>query len=483
MVPHRRVRPNLGCGHALTVFIALLGGIAFWVAVRHAADDPVTAPSVWVPGAIGTALLVAALAYQRTARRVVREYGQEERIRAENPDSPWLWVRAWRSPRLPCETSRGERALWLFTGVWNAISLPALAQVISDPARKPEAWFVLLFPIVGFGLLAGALRRTLRRRKYGRVFFAPVSLPGLIGGHLGGVIEIPARVVPLGDMRVTLRCIRRTVVGTGKNRSTREAVIWEREKRIPPEQLAASVGLTNIPVLFEIPVGLPASDTEASDNQVLWRLVAEAETPGIDFLATFHLPVFPAGGPGLPAPLPASSSPDATARPLDDAGLARAGVLRLADGWRFSAPHLRAARLISSLAFLGLLALSGTLILRGSPFPVLLFVAFPLLFTALIAYDLWHAHGELRITADEIVLVRARWFRDHELRLPRATVGDIRVENSVRFGPDQYYRLSLIGRTPDTAAAPRLHARFARHLPGPAFVESIRHEILDRLSS
>lgn len=516
----RPVKPSLGCGYAVTVFIALLGGVALLAAAqnhRDHADATGIPPAVWVPAAIGIALLVAARAYLGFARRTVRAHADEERIRAENPDAPWLWQHEWRGPRIACEASKGAGTLWFFAIFWNALSLPGLIHIVSDHDREPAALLILLFPVVGIGLLASAAYQTLRRHKYGRVRFTAVSLPGLVGGHLGGVVEIPARVVPLGDLRLSLRCIRRTITGSGKNRRVSESTLWESEQRIPPEKLAATINLTTVPVLFEIPAGQPATDLDVSSNQILWRLSAEAETPGVDFLARFHVPVFPAGGPGLAAPLPAASSAAPAPAPLHEAELARHGVARLADGWGFTAPHLRTARLVTTLIFVGLLALFGVLVALAAHPVAFGMTGFSLLVVSFFAYDFWHARSEIRLVGDQLVLTRSVWFRPRQTRLPLADVADIRIEPSIYVGAHQYHRLVLVGRPvgrqsaaahprepfatrklrhrlaraaateqPELqnrlAAAPSFEERFAGHLPGPSLVENIRHEIFARLT-
>lgn len=517
---NRTAKPSLGCGYAVTVFLVLLGGVALLVAAqnhRSSGSSSGLPPAVWVPAVIGLALLFAARAYLGFARRTVRAHAGEERIRAENPDAPWLWRPEWRGPHLACEAARSAGPLWFFAVFWNALSLPGLIHLITTENRDPAALIILLFPLVGLGLLSAAAYQTLRRRKYGRVRFTPVSLPGLIGGHLGGVIEIPAGVRPAGDLRLSLRCIHKTVTGAGKNRRVNESVRWESEQPIPPEKLAASPGLTTVPVLFEIPAGQSATDLDQSSNQIIWRLTAEARTPGIDFLARFHVPVFPAGSPGLDAPLPASIH-SAEPAALADTDLARHGVTRLSDGWSFAAPHLGSASVVSALIFGGLLALIIALLAHQAHPMAVGATGFALLIASFFAYDLWHARNELRLVGAEIVLTRSVWFRVRETRLPRSDVADIREERSLSIGSTQYHRLVLIGRPvglppapplPEEpfatrklrrhlaratateqpalrdrlAAAPRFEARFAGHLPGPAFVAAVRREILARLTA
>jgi hypothetical protein len=102
-------------------------------------------------------------------------------------------------------------------------------------------------------------------------------------------------VVLADDARVALRCMRKTVVGSGKNRRIVETVVWEHEERIPPEKGSSAPGRTDIPVLVHLPAGSVPSDVDPSDNQVLWRLTAKAKAPGVDFSTGFEVPVFATG--------------------------------------------------------------------------------------------------------------------------------------------------------------------------------------------
>jgi hypothetical protein len=49
---------------------------------------------------------------------------------------------------------------------------------------------------------------------------------------------------------------------------------------------------TAIPVAFAIPADAVACDDRDSDNRVLWRLELSAGVPGVDYAASFDVPVF-----------------------------------------------------------------------------------------------------------------------------------------------------------------------------------------------
>lgn len=519
--------PSLGCGYAFAGVIALGGILCLCLAVQNhlrSANGNLT-PSVWVPAAIGLALLLATRAYLRFARRAVRAHAEEERIRAENPDAPWLWQREWRGPHIAAEGDHAYLALWLFAGGWNALTLPGLIHFIRTPNPPPGLWVILGFLLVGLGIVSLAIYLTLRRRKYGRARFLPATLPGVIGGDFAGIIEVPARVTALGDLVITLRCIHRTIVGSGKHRRVNEAALWSRELRLPPEKQNSSARLTEIPVHFAIPAGRRPTSLTPSHDQIIWRLSAEAETPGVDFKTDFHVPVFSLStartdsSATSAAPSPATASEPAAPQ-LDPAALARAGIERLPDGWRFSAPRpLPAIRLGSTAVFTGLCLTLLVLASRGAPGVAYLIVLFPLLISAAFTYDLWHDGHELRLAGDDLLIADRAWFQTRLRRVPRADVAALETEKSVSFGSTQYHRLMLVGRPlgeadasapphpfepfaarklrrslaralpaeaatlrPRLAAQPSFRLRCAGHLAGPELIESLRAELLDRLT-
>ena len=529
----KRVAPSLGCGYFLVAVLGLAGGLCFFFAARHLAGGAARGlPSEFWPPAIGGALLwLAAGAYARFARKAVREHAEDERRRAAHPDEPWKWRREWLGDRLESEDRRGLALLWFFVLVWNGISTPALVGILANPPRDKAAYFVFLFPLVGLGLLWTAIHQTIRARKYGRVRFAPASLPGVLGGHLGGVIEVPARVNALGNLRLVLRCIRKTITGSGKSRRVRETTLWETAESVPPERWFTGPGRTEIPVLFTLPRDQPATDLDDGDNQVIWRLVAEAETPGVDFAATFHPPVFAVPGQEILPPAadhesdgtaPGASAgagwrpPGAPAPRLDDAFLRRVGVVRLADGWRFDGRPLRAAKWITTGLLLFLLGVLVTLIVERASFVPILFVGVFTLIAWLIAHSIYFGNTEVRREGGELVVRDWEWCRRRESRVPLADLADVRIANSMSIGATQYHRLILVGRPVgetdapphprepfatrklrfklqrdagaesaslrrQLAAASRFELVCARHIPERSTAESVREELINQL--
>jgi hypothetical protein len=519
----QRVRPNMGCGYTVMLILLAAGlGLLVLAAGNYRQAGAVTAKAV-APGIIGLALVVGAGAYRQVARRLVRESEEEAARRLQAPGEPWKWKKEWLNGIIEAKDGTNTALLWLFTLFWNAIALPALWAVLTKPQRDPGVYFVFLFPLVGLGLLAGAVYKTIQGRKYGRPRFLLSRLPGEVGGYVGGMIEVPARVTPGADVRLVLRCIRRQVQGSGKNRSVRETVLWEHEERLAPARVVSSPSRTELPVLFYVPDTCAPTDDADPDNEVLWRVTAAAPTPGVDFAATFNVPVFRTGETAAPPEPGRPVLEDYRSGPPDAAMLAEAGVRREPGGYHFGDSHLTGARLVFTAIAAGFVALWVVLWGRDAHWIVWTVSG---LFGAFFLYgaqDLWQARFELLIGPDEVVVRRPRPWGVKETRVPRKEVAGIQPDKSMAIGTTQYYRLALTGAEgagpaqpagagesfagrelrylaeqaaktsvtpadPETAARlerlrhpPKFTVVFAKHIPGQTMAENLAALILGEI--
>lgn len=452
----------MGCGYV--VFVVLLAGglalLGLGASQLQRAGGRATAAAI-APGIIGAGLTVGSLAYLRFARSTVRAAAAEAARRAQFPDQPWKWKKEWQGPAIASDSGATTAGLWFFAVVWNAISIPAAVMITLDKPAEKGAYFIYLFPLVGAGVLWAAIYQTIRLRKYGRTRFVPSALPGVIGGYLGGVIEVPARVVPEADARLSLKCLRRETRGSGKNRRTTENVLWEREELISREKWVTGAGGTRIPVLFYIPAGQPDTDDRDRDNEVVWRLTASAATPGVDFATQFDVPVFATGETAAPPEAGAPALEEYQVQQLDDAALAACGVRREGGAFHFTSRHLPGTRFttaVLALGLLGLLAWFGTQEIPGPVWAITLFFA---LIIWLVAGSVWFDRGELRVEAGDVVVIRPRPWGTKVVRVPRAEVAGVRQDKSMASGETQYFRLSLVGAEGVDAATPGGHEPFA----------------------
>jgi hypothetical protein len=239
-------------------------------------------------GGVGIGLIVgAAIGMKRVKKEKVQQ--------AEHPESPWLWNPEWAVGTMRSSNKAEMVASIAFASFWNVISWPIAVMVLLDPevpGQNKGALVVLLFPLVGLGLAIWALRTIMRRFKFGESRFEMASVPGVVGGSLAGIVHIPVHIQPEDGFHLSLNCVHQYTTGSGKNRSTRRDVLWEDSHVVTHEMLEHDFTRSAVPVLFGIPYECRPTDTAKSDDQIKWELKVTAAVPGIDYSATFPVPVF-----------------------------------------------------------------------------------------------------------------------------------------------------------------------------------------------
>ena len=299
-------------------------------------------------------------------RRTRRRLRSIEDFRAEHPDRPCAALDKWRTPELRCDGGSTRGFITVFALLWNLVSVPILFVLPGEIADgNYKAAVGLLFPLIGAGLAAWAVVEWRRARRYGAAVLRLDRLPVPRGGLLQARLEIPARL-QARELQVQVSCVRITQSGSGKNRRTDEALLWEDSRSIP---LQAGLQQGGSAVRIEMP--LPGDRPEASEDdpsrRVVWRLVASSAEPGIDFRARFELPVFQvAGAEAVAATTDATTGFETVAEEtIDPDAWRETGVEHgfVAGGQRFHFPRFRMAAAGIGLSFFGLLFVGAGLAL------------------------------------------------------------------------------------------------------------------------
>lgn len=215
---------------------------------------------------------------------------QGDRLRAANPEKPWLWRKDWAEGRVSDSTASTMWFLWIAAFCFNLIfGLPLAILILWDVFSRHHypALIALIFPAIGIGLLAWAMRATVRRRKFGTSIFAISTVPGTVGGSVAGRIEFQKPLPGDIEFTVCLRCVRRvTKTRANNSRFTSDTDLWQEEKKAKLDANA------NLPIRFDIPASARETDAHNPRNQIVWLLEAEAPTPDVAYVARFELPVF-----------------------------------------------------------------------------------------------------------------------------------------------------------------------------------------------
>jgi hypothetical protein len=395
----------------LTIFVLVFGGVGFG------------------------GLTAVALGWRRVAEAEDRE--------ARHPDAPWLWRADWASGLITDSSHSEMWTAWVFAALWNLVSVPSAVLAVRAAMHEGNrlALIALLFPIVGLGLVVRAVRATLRYRRFGTSPFALSTVPGVVGHALEGTVRAPAGLRPAEGFRVVLSCIQRETTGSGKNRSTTERILWQDERR-------TMGGGAGIPVAFAIPPDAAPTDPGRASSGVLWRLQLTGEVPGVDYVATFEVPVFRT---------PASEAPPTDAdRAVAAASLvpadyrqptgSRIEVSTTRRGTEIYFPPARNAGFAAGLtAFFGIWvgAIVLTIVLHAPIIFPIVFGAFGLLL-AFFVLDAWL--GVTRVTAgDGQVTVASGWLTPRKERTLRASdVADVTTKIGSQAGTTPYYDLTIV---------------------------------------
>jgi len=237
---------------------------------------------------IGFGLLIAMIVGGRREQK-------QKTAQAAQPQEPWLWNQDWAGGVI-CASNRA--AMWFFLGVavlWNAISGPAAFGALHDYSRQhdPAVFVALIFPVIGIGLAFWAARLVWLQIRYGTSCFRMSRVPGVIGGELRGIVEIPAHIQPVDGFRATLRCVHRITIGSGKERSTSESVLWEDVRLQAHEMQDGNPTHSLLPILFVAPRNCRPTEMSQPDNQIVWRLEVTAATDrGPRYNSRFEVPMF-----------------------------------------------------------------------------------------------------------------------------------------------------------------------------------------------
>ena len=235
---------------------------------------------------------------------------QDDEAKAAHPDSPWLWRQDWTQSRSYGQRNNRAAALWVATIVVGCLTLPWMFIGSHPDPHKPVPPLIFFLVLGSFAPLTAisAIMATIRRERYGKTYFEFDSLPISPGKKLTGRIELHLASGAQHGIDVRLCCVRRITTGSGKEQSTHDEILWEREQNVSSNLLGFGAVGTSVPVSFDVPADAYESNSENPRDKVLWLLRAKADVPGVDFKEEYELPVFRSAGSPVPSTVPSSNS-------------------------------------------------------------------------------------------------------------------------------------------------------------------------------
>ncbi len=377
----------------------------------------------------------------------MRKLKAAQRRERGHPQEPWRWQSDWDRGELKCQT---KATMWFAVGFavfWNLISTPVAfmlpGEVFDNGNYVAALGFV--FPLVGIGLATWAVIAVLRWRRFGASVFVMDPLPATPGGIVAGELRVPVGL-DADHLEATLSCVSKRTSGSGKNRSTRETIEWQDDRRIDLRGPTRA----RVPVRFELPADVPLTDT-ASNPSIHWKLEFSAAVPGVDFAARFDVPVFAAD---LLAPISNLGAVAKTeerpraAAPANGGDWQHTGVVRDsragAARYRFrAARHKGVAAMTSGAAVV--FGGAGALMIAAEEAPTWFGVIFLLagLLIGWFALELWLRRSELRVRPGELSWRTGLGLLGGDRELRSGEIKEIRIDQGMESLGRRYYRLLL----------------------------------------
>lgn len=392
---------------------------------------------------IGIALIVAT---RYGAKKVAER--NEQRLR--HPDEPWRWRADWASGRIPSNTHGAAYAAIGFAVFWNLVAIPAAAFVPGEIANGNYiAGLALLFPLIGFGLAAWALRAWLQLRRFKVATFTMPAGPVVAGGRLKGTVRVEAQVPIEKEFRVELACVEERIRGSGKSRNRSERLLWQREWRVPRHQCQVAATFTTIPISTLVPRDQPLTDISSADDRrkVTWRLDVTGECPGPDFWSRFELPVFALAPEAPGAEEPAATTGHRQAK-VDARTLAAHGIdyERAAGGsetWTFRRARHKGMAITITLFSAVWTAAAAAFLLADVPAMVpIVLVLFDTLFVAW-ALSLWLTERRVTLERGLLMLERRGLLPRKRVEIPLPWLRGVRAQRGMQAGNKLYYDLKV----------------------------------------
>jgi len=211
------------------------------------------------------------------------------RLRREHPDEPWLADYPWnregdrqRPFREAMGSMIGLLVFALFLGPFNVLA-----------SMEPGFLVGAVVYVADLVWLGGVVRwcyQRARSLKYGRAWVKYGSFPFFVGQTIRLRLGTHARLDSLQKIEVSLRFIREESRDEGDGTTTVASRCWLETLRFDPRDLR---GATELPVRFQLPEGDYGTRLSEAEGRY-WEVEMKGEAPGIDFAASFLVPVYAA---------------------------------------------------------------------------------------------------------------------------------------------------------------------------------------------
>jgi len=206
-------------------------------------------------------------------------------VPAQRPHDAEPWMADFRWDRRGAVNLDGDTGFW---GMYVAGFLCLLALMFQRHAQVylpwvfgSLAWLAVFAAAVSLvtGVVCG-----FRDRKHGESRLAFARFPFFLGETLDVEFQASSRILPLGNLSFTLRCVERSRSGDYDSK-TSSVDRWR-------EVVVAAAPAEKIPLTFRLPEDANLTTSQRRGENRRWELSVTASTPGSEFRATFLVPVY-----------------------------------------------------------------------------------------------------------------------------------------------------------------------------------------------
>jgi hypothetical protein len=284
-------------------------------------------------------------------------------------------------------------------------------------------------------------------------------VPVPVGRTLAGTVRTHLAEPPWGGFKLTLTALR--TERSGPDNDIKTSVVWQ-EKAYNAGQLSSDGAGVHVivPVAIRIPDDAPSTDHSDASDELAWQLEVRAETPGLDYRATFELPIYRTDdGPetasnaahlqAVPRSFAAPDLPADAPRPEPASPIA---VTRDREGLVIDFPAARNKGAAMSLSAFAVLWTAAIAFMTAVHVPLLFPIVFGL-FDFLIVYialTLWLEVVRVRANLAGVKVARGIGAPGVERFVPTSESADVRLAIGMYAGTNVWYDLALAttgGRT------------------------------------
>lgn len=204
-----------------------------------------------------------------------------------DPDKPWTQRPEWASPRVYSQAGFSAR-LFKFLAVLSVFFFGVFSLALFGEGGF-QTGFAIALLIPPAWVIRKAYKVDREHKLVGKTPLAMNPYPGVIGGTVGGLIELTGASAVDDEFTLELVCRKHWVTGSGKNRKHNSAVVWQSSKQVAPS--VTSQGC-EIPFEFDVPAECPSSSPSSNGSYHRWQLYLKGGLGSISVDRHFELPVF-----------------------------------------------------------------------------------------------------------------------------------------------------------------------------------------------